>query len=83
MQLTTLTSKGQVTIPLNIRDYLGLSSGDKVLFEEVEGVILVKPAPSFFDFRGSLKDEEVYSSKKVKELVSKNLAKRYTKYLKS
>jgi AbrB family looped-hinge helix DNA binding protein len=32
MPLTTLTSKGQVTIPKEIRDAFGLQSGDKVEF---------------------------------------------------
>ncbi|SJM89930.1 Transcriptional regulator, AbrB family [Crenothrix polyspora] len=32
MQQTTLTSKGQVTIPKNIRDYIGLHAGDKIEF---------------------------------------------------
>ena len=32
MSLTTLTSKGQVTIPKNIRDTLQLYAGDKVEF---------------------------------------------------
>lgn len=30
---STLTSKGQVTIPKAIRDYLGLSAGSQVAFE--------------------------------------------------
>lgn len=32
MQQTTLTSKGQVTIPKNIRDSIGLYAGDKIEF---------------------------------------------------
>jgi AbrB family looped-hinge helix DNA binding protein len=32
----TLTSKGQVTIPKPIRDYLGLEAGDAVEFEYAE-----------------------------------------------
>jgi antitoxin PrlF len=32
MQQTTLTSKGQVTIPKNIRDSIGLHIGDKIEF---------------------------------------------------
>ena len=33
MNSSTLTIKGQVTIPKRLRDYLGLSPGDKVRFE--------------------------------------------------
>jgi AbrB family looped-hinge helix DNA binding protein len=47
---TTLTSKGQVTIPKPIREYLGLDAGDAVEFEFADdGSVLVrgahKPAP--------------------------------------
>ncbi|GBC70187.1 hypothetical protein HRbin01_01897 [archaeon HR01] len=38
-----LSEKGQVTIPKEIREYLGVKPGDKVLFLVEEGkVILVK-----------------------------------------
>lgn len=30
--LSTITSKGQVTIPVEVRKYLGLSTGDRVVF---------------------------------------------------
>lgn len=33
MNSSTLTTKGQVTIPKRLRDYLGLSPGDRVRFE--------------------------------------------------
>jgi len=36
MNSSTLTTKGQVTIPKRLRDYLGLSPGDKVGFEYTE-----------------------------------------------
>lgn len=32
MQMTTITSKGQVTIPRDVRESMGASSGDRVLF---------------------------------------------------
>ncbi len=37
MELAKITSKGQVTIPVEIRKKLGLKNGDKVLFLEEEG----------------------------------------------
>ena len=32
---TTMTSKGQVTVPKTIRDYLGLKAGSAVTFERL------------------------------------------------
>jgi len=46
---TRLTQKGQVTIPLEIRELLGLKPKDRVRFEVVEGIVQIKPAPSVMD----------------------------------
>ena len=39
MELAKVTSKGQVTIPIEIRKKLGIKSGDKILFVEESGRI--------------------------------------------
>jgi AbrB family looped-hinge helix DNA binding protein len=36
MPTATMTSKGQITIPIELRKALGLDSGDKIDFYEVE-----------------------------------------------
>lgn len=42
MELAKVTSKGQITIPIDIRKKLGIKEGDKVLFiEEGDKVMLV------------------------------------------
>ena len=41
MDLAKVTSKGQVTIPIEIRKKLGIKNGDKVLFVEDGGRIYV------------------------------------------
>jgi AbrB family looped-hinge helix DNA binding protein len=43
---TTLTEKGQVTIPQEIRRYLGLRPGDKVRFEVDGEAVKIKHASS-------------------------------------
>jgi antitoxin PrlF len=44
MAKATLTSKGQITIPKEIRDHLGLSAGDRLDFQIAEGgAVLVEP----------------------------------------
>ena len=37
MELAKVTSKGQVTIPIEIRKKLGIKKGDKILFVEESG----------------------------------------------
>ena len=41
MELAKVTSKGQVTIPIEIRKKLGIKNGDKILFVEESGSIYV------------------------------------------
>jgi AbrB family looped-hinge helix DNA binding protein len=52
----TITSKGQVTIPAEVRRELGVGRSDKVTFViRDEGGVEVRPAKkSFLDLRGSL-----------------------------
>lgn len=39
IEVATLTSKGQITIPIAIREKLDLKQGDKVLFiEDTDGI---------------------------------------------
>ena len=45
MATATLTSKGQVTIPLDVRQRLKLAAGARVEFvEDAEGEFLLRPA---------------------------------------
>lgn len=41
MELAKVTSKGQVTIPLDIRKKLGIREGDKILFIEEGNKIVI------------------------------------------
>ncbi|UTC65378.1 AbrB/MazE/SpoVT family DNA-binding domain-containing protein [Treponema sp. OMZ 788] len=44
MELAKVTSKGQITIPLKIRNLLGLKTGDKVFFKENRGKVYITNA---------------------------------------
>ena len=44
MELAKVTSKGQITIPLTIRNLLGLKTSDKVFFEECRGKVYIRNA---------------------------------------
>ncbi|MGI9283604.1 MAG: AbrB/MazE/SpoVT family DNA-binding domain-containing protein [Endozoicomonas sp.] len=43
MSTSSITSKGQITIPSDLRAKFQLQPGDKILFEEKEGVITLTP----------------------------------------
>ena len=64
--MVRVTTKGQVTIPKEIRDALGIEAGDEVEFEETEsGYTIRKREPTTADgddpfekYRGSAESEE-------------------------
>ena len=43
MAASTMTSKGQVTIPKSIRNTLGVGPGDRIRFVQQDGVVVVEP----------------------------------------
>lgn len=42
--ISTVTSKGQVTIPAAVRHVLGVSTADKLVFRIVDGKVEVEPS---------------------------------------
>lgn len=57
MSTAKLTSKGQMTLPKDVRDALGLKPGDKVDFVEEQGRFVVKPRTrSAMELAGILHD---------------------------
>jgi AbrB family looped-hinge helix DNA binding protein len=55
LKAAKITSKGQITVPREIRRILGVRSGDRLLFESDDNGIRVRPArsrPAFSKYRG-------------------------------
>lgn len=57
MPTATITSKGQITIPIEVRKKLGLKAGDRInFFEDEEGKYMFQPKTgSIMDMQGILK----------------------------
>ena len=53
-RLTTVTSKGQVTIPKEVRDALGIKPHDKIDFVVEDGYAKLKRFPTLEELAGSL-----------------------------
>ena len=76
MLITTVTQKGQVTIPSLYRDMFGIKTGSKVLFEEKDGFLGLRPAPDFFSYKGALAGSKRASKREINKVVGEYLAGR-------
>ncbi|HYO78671.1 MAG TPA: type II toxin-antitoxin system PrlF family antitoxin [Thermoanaerobaculia bacterium] len=57
MPVSTLTTKGQTTVPKEIREALALEPGDKLSWEIRDGrVVVTTERPSLLDFEGFIKN---------------------------
>ncbi len=72
-----ITSKGQVTIPKEVREALEVHEGSVVLFEKDGDKIVLKPAKTLKEFKGILKSKQrVMDFNQIRKIVKKSIAKR-------
>lgn len=74
--LAKVTSKGQITLPKEVRDLLHIQTGSIVVFEKEDEKLVVKTAKTLQDFKGVLKDRQRHADfevmrKTAKEYVGK------------
>ena len=72
---TTITQKGQVTIPVWIRKLVELKPRQKVIVTIENDMVVIKPAPDFFSLKGSIKSKRKYSKKAAREAIGRYLGK--------
>ena len=61
---STLTDKWQTTIPVKVRKALNLKPRQRLVYELVDGAVLVKPQPETLkDLYGFLADDQPHLSK--------------------
>jgi AbrB family looped-hinge helix DNA binding protein len=79
MKTYAITPKGQVTIPVSLREELNLKPGDKVIYEKSTGGILMKPAKrNMLDDFGFLKniDAQKIQMTDIRKVIRKKIAKK-------
>ena len=77
MELAKITMRGQITIPVAIRKFLGVKDGDKLIFIEENGRIIVENAAMIAlknaqrDFEGEAERMGLKDEKDVVDMVKK------------
>lgn len=70
MQIITLSSKGQITIPKDIREEYGFKEGDRIFFERLnDGMLLKKSVKNLMDYEGFLRGAKTRDEKEASELI--------------
>lgn len=82
MYVTTVTQKGQVTIPAEIRKNLELKKGTKVEFKQKNGEVILSKLADFLSLRGSLKSSKRYSKREARKAIGRYLANKHARILK-
>lgn len=52
--MTTVSTKGQVTVPVSIREKYGIKPGDRLIWEDGISSITVRKPLDFFSLKGCL-----------------------------
>lgn len=73
----TVTQKGQVTIPADIRKLLGIKAYKKVIFKKFADGVVIAPATNFLSLKGSIKIKKPYTDEDADQAVLASIKKEY------
>lgn len=81
--ISTVTQKGQVTIPKVVRDKLGMKPSDKILFELQGSTFIGRPAPTLESLYGMFHvvGKKPLTKKQMKKIISDAVVEKYNKKL--
>ncbi|MBF8277532.1 MAG: SpoVT-AbrB protein [Candidatus Brocadiaceae bacterium] len=72
-----ITSKGQITLPKEVRKLLNVQEGNIIVFESENDKIVIKSAKTLRDFKGLLKDtKKVETFEEIRKIVKNSVVKR-------
>ncbi len=73
MSLVKISSKGQITIPVKIRTFLGVAAKDKLELLVRDNEVIIQPVKSFRSLRGSLAYKQGDARKVVEKAAAKHV----------
>lgn len=82
--VSTLTSKGQTTIPVGIRELLGLKPGDQIAYEITEDGVMLHPKKhySFVDLAALLPKSGISATiEQMDQAIAQAVVERYERSL--
>lgn len=82
MYTVSITSQGQISIPVKLRRKLGLDKTRKALVSEKEGKLMIEPVRDLLDLQGSLKTNLKITPRQIREAFGQYLAEEAVKGLK-
>ena len=75
-----ITSKGQITLPKEVRKLLDVEKGSVVVFEKEDDKIVIKSAKTLKEFRGILKGKgKMVSFDEIREKAKKYIGEKVVK----
>ena len=77
--IASITDKGQITIPAEVRRWLQVKVGDQVAFTRINDRIVVKPATDFIAMKGSVPKSKSYSDKQADRAILSYIKKGYVR----
>ncbi|MBI2483858.1 AbrB/MazE/SpoVT family DNA-binding domain-containing protein [Candidatus Uhrbacteria bacterium] len=66
VEIVTMTSQGQLTIPKEFRIAFGLRGSTKMAIRKKGGVMIVEPRSDFWDLKGSLRSSAKQSDRALR-----------------
>lgn len=76
---STLTQKGQVAIPKEIRDFFNLKPSDKLHFSIENNKIVAEPALTVESMFGIIKTKKVLTKKQMKKVIRDAVVKKHAR----
>jgi AbrB family looped-hinge helix DNA binding protein len=71
--IATVTSKGQVLIPVAMRRKLGIKPSDRVIFSDMNGSISLKKASSIDEMYGFIATKQKFTDTQLEKEIARSL----------
>ncbi len=78
----SITSQGQISIPIKLRRDLGLNKTKRALVSSRDGKIIVEPVKDLLDLKGSFKTNIKATPRQIREAFENYLAEEAVKGMK-